>query len=139
MKKALVIVQSRESITQQYGKEIADFLLDRGLATELVPINNFQPNYLNGTDYLLVSGWGDNSIFSNKRPDSEWEAFVGSLPTLSGIKTALFTSSKFFAGRMFKSMKKYLSKKTDDLQFEFKSRDGSLSISDKMALNDFIR
>jgi hypothetical protein len=36
-------------------------------------------------------------------------------------------------------MKKYLRGKTEDLEFALVSRDGSLSIPDKMALNDFIR
>jgi hypothetical protein len=35
-------------------------------------------------------------------------------------------------------MKKYLKEKTKNLEFAFVSRDGSLSISDQMALNDFI-
>ena len=36
-------------------------------------------------------------------------------------------------------MKKYLSKKTEDLEFTFKSKDGSLYITDKISLNDFIK
>jgi len=35
--------------------------------------------------------------------------------------------------------KKYLHEKTDNLAFTFKSSDGSLSVSDKLDLNDFIR
>jgi hypothetical protein len=40
---------------------------------------------------------------------------------------------------MFRSMKKYLREKSDNLAFTFKSSDGSLSVSDKLDLNDFIR
>jgi hypothetical protein len=40
---------------------------------------------------------------------------------------------------MFRSMKKYLQEKTDNLTFTFKSSDGSLSVSDKLDINDFIR
>ncbi len=138
MKKALIVIQNKNSTTRKYGEEIAEFLLNRGLAAELIPISSFEPKKLEGADYLLVSGWRDGSLFSSKQPDSEWETFVKRLPTLNGIKTALFTTYKFFSGGMFRSMKKHLGEKTENLEFAFKSRDGSLSISDKMALNDFI-
>jgi len=36
-------------------------------------------------------------------------------------------------------VKKYLGNKTENLEFAFKSRDGSLSISDKLTLNEFIK
>jgi hypothetical protein len=64
--------------------------------------------------------------------------FVNKLPTLDGIKTALFTTYKLFSGSILRSMKKYLSGKTKNLDFVIKSKDGSLSISDKMTLNEFI-
>ena len=102
MKKALIIVQSKNSTNQKFGEAIAEFLLNRGLSAELVPINNFDPNYLNGADYLLLSGWKNESLFSVNRPDNDWENFVKRLPTLEGIKTALFTANKFFSGGMLK-------------------------------------
>jgi len=139
MKKALIIVQSKNSTAKKFGEEIAGFLLNRGLSAELIPINSFEPKKLEEADYLLLSSWRNDSLFSLKRPDNEWVSFVKKLPTLDGIKTALFTTYKFFSGGMFRSMKKYLMKKTENVEFTFKSRDGSLSISDKIALNDFIR
>jgi len=36
-------------------------------------------------------------------------------------------------------MKRYLKEKTDNTSFTFKSSDGTLSVSDKLDLNDFIR
>jgi hypothetical protein len=138
MKKALILVQSKNSTTRKYGEEIAEFLLKRGLSAELIPITNFEPNKLNGTDYLLLSGW-NKTLFSFSKPDSEWESFEKKLPTLKGIKTALFTSYKLFSGSILRNMRKYLQKKTENLDFTFNSRDGSLSISDKLALNDFIK
>jgi len=71
--------------------------------------------------------------------DNEWISFVKRLPTLNGIKTALFATYKIFPGAMFRKMKRYLREKTDNLSFDFKSRDGYLSVSDKLDLNDFIR
>lgn len=138
MKKALIIVQNKNTSNLKYGEEIAKFLLYRGLATELIPINSFEPKKLEGADYLLLSGWKNGSLFSRKHPDSEWESFVNKLPTLNGIKTALFTTYHFFSGGIVKSMKKYLSRKTGNLDFAITSRDGSLTISDKMTLNDFL-
>lgn len=137
MKKALIIVQNKNSATKRFGEEIADFLLNRGLSAELIPINNFEPKKLEGADYLLLSGWSSGSIFS--RTDNEWVSFVKRLPTLNGIKTALFATYKIFPDSMFKKMKKYLAEKTDNLAFDFKSRDGYLSVSDKLTLNDFIK
>ena len=137
MKKALIIVESKNSTTKRFGEEIAEFLLSRGLSAELVPINSFEPKKLEGADYLLLSGWRNGSIFS--RTDNEWISFVKRLPTLNGIRTALFATYKIFPGRMFRTMKKYLKEKTDNLAFAFKSRDGYLSVSDKLELNDFIR
>ena len=139
MKKALIIVQGKNSPTKRFGEEIAEFLLYRGLSAELVPIDSFEPKKLEGANYLLLSGWRNGSLFSSKHPDNEWETFVKKLPTLNGIKTALFTTYKFFSGSMLRSMKKYLGNKTGNLEFAFTSRDGSLSISDKLTLNDFIK
>jgi flavodoxin len=137
MKKALIIVQNKNNTTRKFGEEIAEFLLKRGLFAELIPINNFEPKTLEGADYLLLSGWRNGSVFS--RTDNEWINFVKRLPTLNGIKTALFATYKIFPGGMFRRMKKYLKEKTDNLAFTFKSSDGSLSVSDKLTLNDFIR
>jgi flavodoxin len=138
MKKAIIIFQSKNSATKKFGEEIAQFLLNRGLTAELIPISSFEPKKLENADYLLLSGWKNESLFSQKRPDNEWITFVKNLPTLDGMKTALFSTYKFFSGGMFKRMKRYLGEKTKNLEFAFKSKDGSLSISEKMALNDFI-
>jgi hypothetical protein len=137
MKKALIIVQNKDNSTKRFGEEIAQFLLNRGLSAELIPINSFEPKKLEGADYLLLSGWRNGILFS--RTDSDWVTFVKRLPTLNGIKTALFATYKIFPGGMFRRMKKYLREKTDNLAFTFKSSDGSLSVSDKLDLNDFIR
>jgi flavodoxin len=137
MKKALIVVQNKNNATRRFGEEIAEFLLNRGLTAELIPINSFEPRKLEGADYLLLSGWRNGSLFS--RTDNEWVSFVKRLPTLNGIKTALFATYKIFPGGMFRKMKKYLREKTDNLAFAFKSRDGYLSVSDKLDLNDFIR
>jgi flavodoxin len=137
MKKALIIVQNKNNTTKRFGEEIAEFLLNRGLTAELIPINNFEPKKLEGADYLLLSGWRNGSPFSGT--DNEWISFVKRLPTLNGIKTALFATYKIFPGAMFRKMKRYLREKTDNLSFDFKSRDGYLSVSDKLDLNDFIR
>jgi menaquinone-dependent protoporphyrinogen IX oxidase len=138
MKKAVIVIQNKNSTTQKYAEEIAQFLLNRGLTAELIQINSFEPKKLEEADYLLVSGWKNGSLFSAKHPDSEWVSFVNKLPTLNGIKTALFTTYHLFSGGILKSMKKYLGRKTDNLDFAFTSRDGSLTISDKLTLNDFI-
>jgi len=137
MKKALIIVENRNNTTRKFGEEIAAFLLNRGLTAELIPINSFEPKKLEGTDYLLLSGGRNGILFS--RTDSEWVNFVKRLPTLNGIKTALFATYKIFPGGIFRSMKKYLREKTDNLSFTLKSSDGTLSVSDKLDLNDFIR
>lgn len=138
MKKALIVFQSKNTTNRKYGEEIAQFLNKRGLSAELMPINNFEPKKLEEADYLLVSGWRKGSLFSLAQPDDEWQTFVKRLPALEGIKTALFTTYKFFSGGILRSMKKFLKEKTKNLDFAFVSRDGSLSISDQMALNDFI-
>lgn len=138
MKKALIIVHNKNAANRKFGESIAQFLLHRGLAAELIPINNFEPRKLEEADYLLLSGWKNGSLFSSSHPDSDWMNFVNNLPTLNGIKTAIFNASKIFSGRMFKSMKKYLNGKTDHVDFAFKSSDGSLTISDKLTLNEFI-
>ena len=137
MKKALIIVQNKNNSTKRFGEQIAEFLFKRGLTAELIPINSFEPNKLNGADYLLVGGWSNGSIFS--RTNNEWESFVQKLPTLNGVKTALFATYKIFPGSIFKKMRKYLKGKTDNLSFDLKSRDGYLSVSDKLDLNDFIK
>ena len=138
MKKALIIFNNKSSKTRRFGEEIAAFLLNRGLATELITINNFEPTKLQGADYLLLSGWKSKSLISFSQPDSEWNNFVNKLPSLNGMRIAMFATYNFFAGGIFRRMKKYLSGKTKDLGVAIKSNDGSLSISDKMTLNEFI-
>lgn len=138
MKKALILFESKNSSNKKFGEEIAGFLLHRGLTAELIPTNKFEPKKLEEADYLLLSGWNNGSLFSANHPDNEWVNFINKLPTLDGIKTALFTTYKLFSGGIVKSMKKYLGRKTDNLEFAFTSRDGSLTISDKLTLNDFI-
>lgn len=137
MKKALIIIQNKNNTTRRFGEEIAEFLFKRGLAAELIPINSFEPRKLDGADYLLLGGWGNGLIFS--KTDNEWINFVNRLPSLNGIKTAFFATYKIFPGTIFKKMKKYLKGKTDEVTYDFKSRDGYLSVSDKLDLNDFIR
>lgn len=137
MKKALIIVQNKDNSTKRFGEEIANFLLNRGLSAELIPINSFEPKKLEGADYLLLSGWKNGVLFS--KTDNEWVSFVKRLPTLNGIKTALFATYKIFPGGIFRRMKRYLKEKTDNTSFTFKSSDGTLSVSDKLDLNDFIR
>ena len=137
MKKALIIVQNKDNSTKRFGEEIANFLLNRGLSAELIPINSFEPKKLEGADYLLLSGWKNGILFS--KTDNEWVSFVKRLPTLNGIKTALFATYKIFPGGIFRRMKRYLKEKTDNTSFTFKSSDGTLSVSDKLDLNDFIR
>ena len=46
MKKALIIVQNENKTTKKFGEAIAEFLLYRGLAAELIPINSFEPQKL---------------------------------------------------------------------------------------------
>jgi flavodoxin len=137
MKKALIIVNSKSNTNKRFGEEIANFLLNRGLTAELIPINKFEPNKLEGADFLLLSGWNNSILFS--KTDNDWVNFVKRLPTLTGIKTALFATYKIFPGGIFRSMKKYLQGKTDNLAYTFSSSDGTLSVSDKLDLNDFIR
>lgn len=139
MKKAIIVFQNQNKSIKKYGEEIADFLLLRGLSAELIPINNFNPDKLNGADYLLLSSWKNGSLLSFSKPDSEWENFVNALPSLNGIKTAIFTTYKLFARTVLKKMKKSLSSKTSELEFSITSGDGSLSVADKMTLNEFIR
>ena len=130
MKKAIIILPAKDNTTKKFGEEIASFLLQRDLAAELIPINNFEAKNLEGADYLLINS-GDN--------DNEYESFVNKLPSLNGIRTALFTTYTFFSSGIMRKMKKYLKDKAENLEFTFKSKDGYLSVSDKLSLNDFIR
>jgi len=138
MKKALIVFSNKSSKTRKFGEEIASFLLNRGLEAELITINNFDPTKLQGAEYLLLSSWKSKSLFLFSKPDSEWNNFVNKLPSLNGIRIAMFATYNFFAGGIFRRMKKYLSGKTKEIGVAIKSKDGSLSISDKMTLNEFI-
>ena len=84
MKKALVIVQSENVATKKFGEVITEFLLYRGLTAELIPISSFEPKYLNGADYLLLSGWKNKSLFSVKQPDEEWTIIFNKDTTIWG-------------------------------------------------------
>jgi flavodoxin len=138
MEKAVIVFDSKNSSTRRYGEEIAKFLFKRDVEAELIPISEFDTKYLENADYLLVSGGGKGHFLSIGSRDNDWVNFVKKLPALKGIKTALFTTYTIFAIGV-RNMKKYLEEKTEALEFVFKSRDGSLSVSDQLTLNDFLR
>lgn len=138
MKKALIVFHGNGT-TQKYSEEISQFLSNRGLQTEIIPASSFKPEELSNADYLLLSGWKNGHLFSSAKPDNEWIRFIKNLPKLTGMKTALFNTNKLFAKGVLRKMKKHLKNKIEDIEFVFTSRNGTLTVHDKITLNEFIR
>ena len=137
MKKAAIIYNSRTGITKKYAEEIGDYLSNKGLETNVLPIQQYDDAILDDIDYLLLGCWTNGLMFFLKHPDKEWKTFAAKLPNPLKPKTALFTTYKLLTGSMFRNMSKHLNDSLHNPLPELKSRNGELSEGNKKILDSF--
>jgi flavodoxin len=138
MKKAIVVYQSKTGITKKFGEEIGNYITGKGIEVKVHPVQDLSMGLFDQADYVLLGCWTAGLMLFLQHPDMVWKQFAVALPALTDKKTALFTTYKLATGSMFTKMRKHLAGKDADAAVELKSRNGNLSVENKIALDRFL-
>ncbi len=138
MKKAAIIYNSKTMTTKQYADEIGAYLQRKEIEVNILSIRDYKDESLAGVDYLFLGAWTNGLMIFLQHPEKIWKEFAMKLPKDIKSKTALFTTYKILTGTMFKNMRRELTGRVNSCPTELKSRNGSLSESDKIILDNFI-
>ncbi|MBI9052646.1 MAG: hypothetical protein JEY96_02445 [Bacteroidales bacterium] len=126
MKNALIIHHSKTGTTRQFGNEIKLYCLGKGINANIIPIEEYKKEDLDGIDYLFLGSWTQGLVFFAQHPDKLWKQFAQSILIPKKCKVILFTTYKVLTGSMFTKMKKYLGTYIQNVILEIKSRNGFL-------------
>ncbi|MEE4214538.1 MAG: hypothetical protein V2I34_05695 [Bacteroidales bacterium] len=138
MKKALVIYQSKNGTTRQFGKKIADYLFCKGIINKALSVEEAENTDLDSYDYVFLGCWTKGLMIIAQHPDNIWQQYVKNLNFTSDIKIGLFTTYKIATGTMFSRMAKCLPEVRRKNILELKSRNGDLPDEASAALESFI-
>ena len=140
MEKAVILFNSRTGTTGKYAREIGKYIESKGIDVEVSYIQGYQykPEILESVDYLFLGCWTSGLMVVFQHPEKAWKEIAATLPSKPEAKLALFTTYKILTGSMFRNMDKHLKGKFATPSLELKSRNGSLSETDKHALNSLI-
>lgn len=138
MKKALVIYQSKNGTTKKFGKEIADYLVSKGIMNRTLSVEDAEKTELHSYDYIFLGCWTKGLMIIAQHPDNIWQQYVKNLNFPSDIKIGLFTSYKIATGSMFSRMAKCLPEDSRKNILELKSKNGDLPDIAFPALESFI-
>jgi flavodoxin len=138
MKKAVIFYNSKHGTTKKYAEEIGVYLMQKGINTNIVSINEYSNALLSDADYLFLGCWTSGLFFFLQQPEKIWKEFAAKLPKPLYVKVALFTTYKVLVGSMFIGMRKELKTEMGTASTELKSRNGLLSQADKLILDNFI-
>ena len=139
MKKALVVYNSKNGATKNYGEEITEFLIKKEFDAKAISINECRAEDIENADYVFFGCWTSGLFLFKQKPEQIWVEFAKKIPPLKGKKIGLFTTYKIATGSMFKKMRKYLQVEEDAKFLELKSKDGHLPISSRLLINDFVK
>ncbi len=138
MKKAIIIYQSITGTTKNYAREISAYIQEMQIETHCLPVEKYQDGMLQGADYLLLGCWTKGLMIFFQKPDSIWGDFVKTIAVPQNTKVALFATYKITTGSMFKNMAKCVNHNNNPSILNLKSRDGKLSVKDKLIIDEFI-
>lgn len=137
--KATVLYYSHKGKTAAYAREIAMYLWSRGLDVSLSSITEYDPGKLSGSDFLITGSWTCGWIIAGHHPHPRW---VECSRRLSGIippeRTLLFTTCRFWPGKLFRKMQKVMGVASGDCTGRLVSRTGFLTPADRASLDSFI-
>jgi flavodoxin len=139
MKKALIVYRSKTGTTFRFGEEIKGFLEVNQVESDIIDIDEFSPEALEGIDFLFLGCWTSGWMICKQHPDQEWVEFASNLPDLGNITIGLFTTYKLATGSMFRKMKSHLKVNPNTVITELKSRNGLLKESDTEVLMNLIK
>ena len=138
MKTAVIFYHSKTGTTKKYAEEISKYLKSKGLDTQVTSIQAYREDMLNNVDYVFFGSWTNGLMVILQHPDQEWKDFAAKLPSMPNVKVVLFTTYKILTGSMFRNMYKHLKGNFATPSLELKSRNGSLSTTDKLELDAII-
>jgi len=138
MKNVLILYHSKTGITKKYAENIAGYLKDHDISTELHSIQEFRKEHMEKADAVFLGCWTSGLFLFLQHPDNEWVKFASTLPALNAKEVILFTTYKLATGSMFRNMQKSLTGKVNEIMAELKSKNGRLSEIDKIVLDDLI-
>ncbi len=135
---AAVVYRSRTGTTRRYAEAIGAHLASRGLDVRVASIGDCDMASLATVDHLLLGCWTNGLIVVRQHPDQPWLDFARELPANPNGHVGLFITYKWVTGTMFAKMRERLTGRIAAPSLELKSRDGSLSEPDRVALDRFI-
>jgi flavodoxin len=138
MKKAVVTYHSRTGTTMKYAKEIGEYLLSKGIDTQVISTMQYSDGVLDDADYIFFGCWTSGLMVILQHPEKLWVQFAKKLPIVPDAKIALFTTYKILTGSMFRKMYRRLKGKFAPPSLELKSKDQFLSEENKNEIDQFI-
>jgi flavodoxin len=139
MKKALLVYRSKTGTTFRFAEEIKEFLETNTIESDIIDIDEFTPDALDGIDYLFLGCWTSGWMICFQHPEKVWVEFASRLPDLGNFNIGLFTTYKLATGSMFRKMKSHLKVNKGAIITELKSRNGLLKESDALLLTNLIK
>ena len=138
MEKAVLFYNSRTGTTGKYAREIGSYLEKKEMKVQVSSIQDYKQEILDDADYVLLGCWTNGLMVVFQHPEAVWKDFAAKLPSMPNAKLGLFTTYKILTGSMFRNMNKALDGKFATPSLELKSRDGTLSKQDEVALDTFM-
>lgn len=138
MTKAVIIYHTRTGTTKRYAEAIGEYLESKGIDVIVTSTIAFQAEIMENVDYVFLGCWTSGLLVIGQHPEKLWVNFTARLPEMPDAKLALFTTYKILTGSMFRKMYAHLKTKFAKRSLDLKSRDGTLSAADKLALDEFI-
>ncbi len=138
MKRAVIVYRSRTGTTRRLAEEIGRHLASRDIEPRVVSVGDCDVRTLAEVDFLLLGSWTSGLMVVRQHPDQPWVDFARAIPPTTAPRVALFTTYKIATGSMFGQMRRHLVDRLPAPALELKSRSGTLSPSDRQALDRFV-
>ena len=136
--KTSIIYHSKSGTTKAYAEEIGSFLAGHGLECKVFSIEDYDKDFLDMSDLVLLGCWTNGLMIVAQHPDRAWKQFAKELPEIRNKKLALFTTYKIAIGSMFRKMGNILNNKIDAPGVTLASRSSVLTDKNKSVLEVLI-
>jgi flavodoxin len=131
---ALIVYDSADGNNRKFAEAIAHKIQKR---FESIIVKDFQETKaqdIERCDVLYLGTGARGSLLFRRKPEKNWADFISALPAFEGKKTVLFTTYKFSAKGMFRSMKENLLPKKFKVIGSMKSRLGEMNYNSFIVL-----
>jgi menaquinone-dependent protoporphyrinogen IX oxidase len=124
---ALIVYDGTNDTNRKFAHAIAHKIQKRFDSIKIQDIPETSHADVENCDVLYLGSGVKGMVFVDKKPEKIWADFVSALPAFEGKKTVLFTTYKFSARGMFRSMKALLIPKKFKVIGSMKSRLGTIN------------